>query len=542
MRREHGRDGGPEERDRPAVARVAGARGARAVRSTTQGADGAARPGLSRRALLRGAALAGLGLGRLAAPLPATAQTMARPAEARAPSQAPTAEPGMPSQAPATRVLRVERTPLDPDGRARVAGVTANGSFPGPELRLRGGETVRLLVENALEEEPTFLHWHGLLVPAVMDGVPGVAGPPIAADRSFLYEFPLRQTGTYWYHSMVALQRQVGLAGPIVIEPRDEAGRYDHDVVVMLGDWLHSDPARVIPRIRERAAGEAPAAVPMATMGPRRADAAGMRRADLSDVRYDAFLLNGRGTQAPWTYAARPGHRIRLRLVNAGASTLFFVSLDQHAMTVTHADGLRIEPVEVDRILMGMGETCDVLVDVTTSGTWTLHAVAQDGRGQALGVIHTPDVKPVLARELPEPGPRLLRYRDLRSPVETTLLEGEAREFTLALRGDRKTWAWSIGERAHPEADPLEIRRGDRVRVTLHNETRLWQPMHLHGHFFRLLNGQGPMSPLKHTVTVAPGQTLRIAFDADNPGRWLLQSDDLYRLQAGMARIWTYLA
>jgi len=505
-----------------------------AVERTGGGTGDGGKAALTRRSLLRGAGLgfAALGLARAAgAPGAARAET--------APAVSADAQARVPAQGAPTSVLRVESTVLDPDGRAEVPGITVGGSFPGPELRFREGDTVRLLVENALADQPTLIHWHGLLVPSAMDGVPDVSGPPIAPDRSLLFEFPIRQAGTYWYHSHFGLQEQIGLAGPIVIEARDEPGGYDHDQVVMLGDWLHSDPYDVIPRLRKD--GEAKeASAGTGEAGPVSAAGPGMKR-DLSDVKYDAFLLNGRGTQAPWAYAARPGERIRLRLVNAGASTFFFVSLDELELTVTHADGLPVEPVTVDHILMGMAECYDVLVRIPGSGTWTLHAVAQDGSGQALGVIHTPDVKPVLNRERPKPRQRLLSYAQLRSPVETTLPSGEAREFDLPLQGDMARYVWMIDGQAYPKSDPLLIRRGDRVRVTMRNETGMWHPMHLHGHFFRLLNEQGAFCPLKHTVNVAPGQTVRIEFTADNPGRWIFHCHNLYHLEAGMARVWEYL-
>jgi FtsP/CotA-like multicopper oxidase with cupredoxin domain len=262
--------------------------------------------------------------------------------------------------------------------------------------------------------------------------------------------------------------------------------------------------------------------------------------ADLSDVKYPAFLLNGRAPAAPWTLEARSGERIRLRLVNGGASTYFRVQLDGHALEVTHADGLAVQPVEVDEILMGMGETYDVVVRLAKPGSWTLHAVAQDGSGQAIGVLHTAGSAPTPNVSMPAPGKRVLAYAQLRALQPTTLPEGPVKSFRLPLQGDMQRYVWLIDGQAWPKADALEIGRGDRVQVEIVNQTMMWHPMHLHGHFFRLLNGAGDLCPLKHTVNVAPGETVRFEFTADNPGRWFFHCHNLYHLEGGMAREFVY--
>jgi FtsP/CotA-like multicopper oxidase with cupredoxin domain len=169
-----------------------------------------------------------------------------------------------------------------------------------------------------------------------------------------------------------------------------------------------------------------------------------------------------------------------------------------------------------------------------------LHGVAQDGSGQAIGVLHTPDAKPAANLEMPKPGPRALAYAQLRVPETTALPDGPVRDFRLVLAGDMRRYVWTIDGQAYPDASPLLIRQGDRVRVELVNETMMWHPMHLHGHFFRLLASGGTNAPLKHTVNVEPGQSVRIEFAADNPGRWFFHCHNLYHLEAGMARVWEY--
>lgn len=266
----------------------------------------------------------------------------------------------------------------------------------------------------------------------------------------------------------------------------------------------------------------------------------GMSGPDLSDVKYGAFLLNGRASGAPWTFEANPGERIRLRVINGGASTVFKVALEGHPLTVTHADGLAVEPVEVAWILMGMGETYDLLVTLKDAGSYTLHAVAQDGSGQAIAVLHTSGAPATANGSLPEFGGRKLEYAQLRAPGSTVLPEGPLRTFTLPLRGDMSRYVWTVGDVPFPEAEPLLVRRGDRVRMEIVNETGMWHPMHLHGHFFRLLNGAGDRAPLKHTVNVAPGETVTIEFFADNPGTWFFHCHNLYHLEGGMARLVEY--
>jgi FtsP/CotA-like multicopper oxidase with cupredoxin domain len=446
-------------------------------------------------------------------------------------------EPYVPRPGTPQYVLRIAATTLDPDGRQPVASVTANGTFPGPEIRVRRGDQLRVVVENQLDDDATSIHWHGLLVPAAMDGVPDVSNRPIASRRTYVYEFPIRQSGTYWYHSHWRLQEQIGLAGPFVIE--DDEPAKQRDAVVVLSDWLHRSPYEVLAGLGEKTA----ASTPMAMGGKTPAAPMAMNggaKADLADITYDAFLLNGRGNNAPWTMSVEPGEKIRLRVINAGASTYFRLRLDGHPLEVTHADGIAVEPVTVDYLLMGMAECYDVTVALAQAGSYTLHAVAQDGSGQAVGVLHTRGVVPKVNLEMPKFDGRALSYSMLRATAPTTLPAGPTRTFRLALQGDMKRYVWTIDGQVYPKADPLLIRQGEQVQIELVNETMMWHPMHLHGHFFRLLQGAGELSPLKHTVNVAPRETVKIEFGADNPGAWIFHCHNLYHFEAGMARVFEY--
>jgi FtsP/CotA-like multicopper oxidase with cupredoxin domain len=467
-------------------------------------------------------------------------------------------------------VLRVAPTTLNPDGKQTVAAVTANGIFPGPEIRVREGDPLRIRVENFLDQ-PTSIHWHGLLLPASMDGVPGVSNNPIAAGRVFVYEFPIRQTGTYWYHSHSDMQEQIGFAGPFVIEESNGPENIDHDVVVMISDWLHRSPEQVWASLRGQSSMRVGSAtqggMPMGTIKRKgrmpmkggtpgtamrmkdqkkaaggTAMTMGASSVDLSDVSYDAFLINGRGNANPWVLKARPGERIRLRFINAGASTYFRLRLERIPLRITHADGIAVRPVTVDQLLIGMAECYDAVVSLPASGSYTLHAVAQDGSGQAVGVLHTPDVEPAPNLTMPVFDGGALSYMDLQAVAPTTLPHGPTRSFRLALQGDMSRYIWMIDGQAYPKANPLLIRQGDRVEVEMKNETMMWHPMHLHGHFFRVLQGAGELCPLKHTVNVAPRETVKFEFTADNPGRWFFHCHNLYHLEAGMARVFEYEA
>lgn len=223
----------------------------------------------------------------------------ARTAEAVTPKRAPDAPEGyVPRPAPTQYDFTVAARSLAPDGAQPVPAVTVNGTIPGPEIRVREGESLRVLVRNGLADSPTTIHWHGVLVPAGMDGVPDISNAPIPSRQTYVYEYPIRQTGTYWYHSHFGFQEQQGMYGAFVIEEANDPVRADRDAVVLLGDWLHAPPAAVFAALR---AGKEPppGGGGMAGMGAKGG-------ADLSDVRYPSFLLNGRAPAAPWTMEARP--------------------------------------------------------------------------------------------------------------------------------------------------------------------------------------------------------------------------------------------
>jgi CopA family copper-resistance protein len=268
-----------------------------------------------------------------------------------------------------------------------VEAMTINGSIPGPVLRFTEGDTARIHVQNKMDVE-TSIHWHGVLVPPGMDGVPFVSFPPIAPGTTFTYEFPIRQSGTYWYHSHTGLQEQKGVYGSIVIEPSESRQKTDRDYVVMLSDWTDEDTHEVLRTlkrgsewyaVRKRSGQSIFGAMRLGMLGDYiRRELQRMPAMDISDIAYDSFLANG---EPETTLHAEPGETVRLRIIDGGASTNFLLEFAGGLMTVVSADGIDVQPLEQKRFMIAIAETYDVLVHVPASGAYEFRATAQDGSG-----------------------------------------------------------------------------------------------------------------------------------------------------------------
>ena len=396
-----------------------------------------------------------------------------------------------------------------------------NGQFPGPEIRVREGERLRIILENRLPE-PTTIHWHGVPVPNPMDGVPGVTQQAVARGSEFVYEYSAEPAGSYMYHSHVQLQIDRGLLGALVIEERTPHVAYDREYTLVLDDFLPDEPT-------------------LDDDGSMMGGRGGMQNMrDVPD--YRAFLVNGRPPADPAALEIRRGERVRLRMVNPSGATVFRVALAGHRLRVTHSDGQPVAPVEVDALLIGPGERYDVLIEASNPGLWNLTAASVNaGPAAARAVVRyagTTGPAPVES-ELPDGirGGRLLALSDL-SSVEST---GEAarapdREFDLVLSGGMMmARGWSIDRQRYPDAAPLGIRQGERVRVRLTNMSMAIHPMHLHGHFFRVGGA------IKDTVLVPPHMgRVTFEFTADNPGEWFFHCHNLYHMEKGMVRVFTY--
>ncbi|WP_328767181.1 multicopper oxidase family protein [Haloarcula nitratireducens] len=396
--------------------------------------------------------------------------------------------------------------------------------FPGPELRVQEGDVLSVELTNDLEAETT-IHWHGVPVPNPVDGVPGVTQEPIAPGETFEYRFRAEPAGTYFYHSHVGLQLDRGLLGPLIVEERDPHVEYDREYVVVLDDYLPDEPQ--LPSDGGRGGGG---------MG------GGMGGGGMmGDVRppYDGLLINGRLPEDPQTFGVTEGERIRFRFVNAGSATVFGVRIAGHEMTVTHADGRPVDPVDVDSFAFGAGERYDVVVEATNPGRWFVQADALDGNEPpARAVVEYEGTDGTNTPQVPSSPGDQLQYSDLQAISSLDGVSGSPdRTFDLTLsRGGGQSYTWTIDGQTYPDADPLRIRPGEHVRIRMTNQSPVVHPMHLHGHFFQVGNA------VKDTVMV-PGHRGQVTLDfhADNPGRWLFHCHNLYHLDAGMARIVKYV-
>jgi CopA family copper-resistance protein len=306
-------------------------------------------------------------------------------------------------------------------GRARHA-TAVNGSVPAPMLRIRQGDTLTIKVTNQLDE-PTSIHWHGLLVPSDMDGVPGLSFRGIEPGQSFIYRFPVRQSGTYWYHSHSGMQEQTGLYGPLIIQPRGlDPYACECDYIVMLSDWTDEDPRSVIANLKQqsdyynyqrrtlsglgqdvRRQGFRAALADRILWGNMR-----MSPTDIMDVTGATytFLLNGQPPASNWTALFKPGEPVRLRFINASSMTTFDVRIPGLTLWVVQADGTDIQPVSVDEFRIGVAETYDVLVTPPAANAYSIFAQAQDRSGYARGTLAP---RAGMAAVIPPPDPRPLR-------------------------------------------------------------------------------------------------------------------------------------
>ena len=468
-----------------------------------------------------------------------------------------------------------------------VATWSYGGQVPGPEIRVRAGQTLRALLVNGLPAATT-VHWHGVAIRNDMDGVPGMTQAPVPPGREYTYSFTVAEPGTYWYHPHVGVQLDRGLYGPLIVEDPAEPGGYDHDWTVVLDDWIDGTgytPDQVLDALRNGMGGMSMAAAspspmatgmsgmpmpgdspsmsmstPAASPSPAMSGMGGMSSGptgpnpvlsgarsallggDAGDVRYPGYLINGRIRTAPRTFIARAGQRARIRFINAGADTAFRVALGGHQMTVTHTDGYPVAPVRADALLIGMGERYDVQV-ILGDGVFPLTALAEGKNATALALIRTGlGEKPPASIRPAELNGRLARYGVLHAAPSARLAARKPDvTYRLRLTGGMARYDWGINGQAfdmsRPGALQFLMAEGQRVRVIFANTTTMYHPMHIHGHTFQL----GPAGPRKDTVIVRPGQHVACDFDAANPGQWMTHCHNLYHApQGGMMAMLSY--
>jgi len=461
-----------------------------------------------------------------------------------------------------------------------VVAMSINGSVPGPTLEFKEGDIAKINVTNKMDVS-TSVHWHGLLLPNWEDGVPYLTTPPIKPGTTFTYEFPIKQSGTYWYHSHTGLQEQLGVYGSIVIDPKVERTDIElpeDELVVVLSDWTDENPHEVLRTLKRGSEYNNFKKDTMQTVygvikngviwDNVKRSFKRMPPPDIADVAYDAFLINGNQVLSLDQHG---GKKIKLRVINAGSSSYFYLDYAGGNMTVIAADGIDVEPYETDRLLISVAETYDVIVEVPENGSYEFRSTAQDGSGHAslylgkgekheAGKIPKPNnykmqsMQSMLDMSQEKEGNKNIQsnvkmndgrpsppYENLKSPVVTTLpKENKKREVLLNLTGDMENYIWTINNKILKESDKILIRKGENVTFIMNNKTMMNHPMHLHGHFFRVLNQQGEYSPLKHTVNVAPNDTTIIEFEANEEKDWFFHCHILYHLKSGMARVVSY--
>jgi multicopper oxidase len=436
-----------------------------------------------------------------------------------------------------THVLQATSFRGAPDGRERQIW-SYNGHFPGPPIRVKEGETLRVKVINKLSV-PTSIHWHGMHQPGTwrMDGVEGVSGPPIAPGAEFIYEFRATPAGTHWYHSHLGVQYGEGLFGPLLVEESKPIAQYDREETLMLNDWFHQPGDTLLAKLLQGGMGEMPAKMDKMEMKGQK---------DVGDVPFQSGLVNGKGrapgdTKTPLTVVeVKKGETLRLRLINASSTYALRFQVDGHPLTVIATDGLPIKPVTVDNLPISVGERYDVLLKANQGGTHWIRAVTLDGN-EILAVLCYADAREAVPDVVPvQWGKRALALENLRSP-QPVELPAKPREIPLRLGGSMMPYRWSINDQYYPKADPIEIGNGEVIRFALQNPTGMDHPFHLHGHSFhvlgtpRALNLTDPV--LKDTVNVPAKGDVVIQWLADNPGRWFFHCHIEWHLATGMARV-----
>lgn len=468
-----------------------------------------------------------------------------------------------------------------------------NGSIPAPTLEFTDGDTAEIKVVNELEDE-TSIHWHGILLPNDMDGVSYVTTMPIQGKSEKIFRFPLRQSGTYWYHSHTGLQEQKGVYGAFIIHPKEPTVKVDKEYVAVLSDWTDENPDQVLKNLKKDGdyyrfkKGRIPSIID-AWQQDSLSDYANsewtrMGAMDLADVGYDKFLVNGKPLEK---IDLKPGEKLRLRVINSAASSYFYLQLGQRPFTVLAADGIEVKQITTKEILIGMAETYDLLITGEEGRTLEFRATCQDISGYASlhigsGNIESPASKPLpslykmqhgghgmhgnmnhgeapvdhskmdhskmnhSSSETPSSKVHDLLTYDLLVPIEPQKYSSSqpAHEINFKLKGDMERYTWELESEDLKERKSIYVKEGEIVRFKLVNETMMHHPMHLHGHFFKVLganpSGETTNAPLKHTVDVPPHSTQVIEFYANEPGHWLFHCHNLYHMKSGMDGVVRY--
>ncbi|OAL76190.1 copper oxidase [Acinetobacter sp. SFB] len=533
--------------------------------------------------------------------------------------------------------------------------ITVNGQFPAPLLEFEEGDDAVIHVHNQLKNKDSSIHWHGLLLPGLMDGVPGFNQfKGIKPQSDFVYRFKVRQNGTYWYHAHSKGQEQDGLYGALVIYPKDRKPvaaheKTDRDYVVMLSDFHPSSSDQIIKNLKKSAEYYQNRRETLSDVS-KQIKREGLKntwqdrgmwnqmrmlKTDLSDVTGYTFLINGKTPEQNWTGAFKPNEKVRLRFINASAMSFYDVSIPNLKMTVVSADGQPVKPVPVDEFRIGTAETYDVIVE-PKADYYQIEAESIDRSGFAIGTLRNENSPLKHAIHIPKPRPRALltmedmghgslstdhanmdhssmkhdmagmdhstlahtqmnhavmqdhlqqatqpfaqsesekqpeqsdalhstektssddkaqwvygwanastptghkalQYSDLKSLTPQKDNRPAERELEVRLGGTMERYIWTINGKKFTEVEPLQVKFGERIRLKFINDSMMAHPMHLHGMFMQLENGQSSQDmPNKHTLIVPPGKTVTALLTADELGEWAIHCHLLYHMSAGM--------
>lgn len=448
-----------------------------------------------------------------------------------------------------TRTIEINRKPAkvfglrQPDGTWGI--VSQAGRF-------------RVHLENRIDA-PTLIHWHGLLPPYGQDGVPDMPQPLLATGQSYDYDFPLKTPGTHWMHAHT-LQEQQLLAAPLIVTDPEDSARDEQPVVVLFGDFSFRSPDELLAGLRQAARQQGKAAGAMSNMpgmtgrNAQSGTMAGMpgmkpggMAPDVNDVDYDAYLANDRTLDDPAIFRVEPGGVVRLRLINGGTATGFWVDLGALAGEAIAVDGNPVTPVSGNRFPLGMGQRIDIRVKVPkTEGVWPILALREGARERAGFVLAT---KRGMVRRIDATGKQAAAPIDLAlesglRATEPLLEKAVDQRDTVVLGGDMAAYVWTMDGLAWPQHRPVTVRRDARVEVTLRNESMMNHPMHLHGHHFQVtaIDGRRFRGAVRDTLWVPPGREVSVTFDANNPGTWAFHCHHLYHMATGMMTTVSYAA
>lgn len=460
------------------------------------------------------------------------------------------------------RNVTLTAAPASIDLGSRVVKTWAfNGQLPGPTIHADAGDVVRARVVNHLPAALT-VHWHGITIRNDMDGVPDLTQKAVAPGASFFYTFTVSKPGTYFYHPHTGVQLDRGLYGALIVHDSAQVSSQP-DIPLLLDDWIDGTGMTPDDEVRKLKSGamSMPSGSSMSgmDMGGDNSGTGGMDMggesdtpsppsmtsplgSDVSDVKYPLYVINGRDATRSPVYSVQPGQRVRLRLINAASATPFRVAFGGGKMTVVATDGYSVEPVTTDALLIGMGERYDVEVTVSRSGALPLVAVAEGTSKQALAVLRAgsgdlpmPDVRPAAIDG------HLLGLDELHATTHDALPAGSPdRTYKVTLTGSMMSFDWGVTAPRQGNAT-LPVKLGERIRLVLTNTTSMWHPIHLHGHTFEVVAGNGA-GPRKDTVIVRPKSTVTVDFVADNPGQWVLHCHNIYHAEAGMMTVLSYVS